>query len=237
MDFDRYKCLSFDCYGTLIDWETGLLSALRSILARHRVEVGDRELLESYAEAEAFVEATGFRPYRQVLTEVLLRLGATLEFTPSSDELERFSVSVKSWPVFDDSSEALRALQTKYKLIILSNIDDELFEYSARVLGIDFDAVFTAQQIGAYKPSEKNFRYLIENAGFPSDQILHVAQSLFHDIAPAKRLGLSTVWVNRRAGKEGSGATPPAAAEPDLEVPDLKTLASLVGVLHSAGTE
>ena len=148
MDFDRYKCLSFDCYGTLIDWETGLLSALRSILDKHQVEVGDRELLESYAEAEAFVEAAGFRPNRQVLCEVLLRLGATLEFSPSSDELEEFSVSVKRWPAFDDSSEALRALQTKYKLIILSNIDDELFEHSARILGIDFDAVFTAQQIG-----------------------------------------------------------------------------------------
>jgi 2-haloacid dehalogenase len=230
MDFDRYKCLSFDCYGTLIDWETGLLSSLRPVLNAHHVEAADQELLESYAAAEADIEAGGFLPYRQVLGEVLLRLCTSFGFSPSPVEVDRFSLSVRAWPPFDDSAVALRALQTKYKLIILSNIDDELFEYSANLLGIDFDRVFTAQQIGSYKPSDKNFQYLIENAGVPKDRILHVAQSLFHDIAPAKRLGLSTVWVNRREGQEGSGATPEAAAEPDLEVPDLKTLAWLAGV-------
>jgi 2-haloacid dehalogenase len=230
MDFDRYKCMSFDCYGTLIDWEAGLLSALRPILDAHHVEADDQELLESYAAAATDIEAGGFLPYRRVLGEVLLRLGTKFGFTPNPDEVDSFSISVKAWPPFDDSAAALRALQTKYKLIILSNIDDELFEYSARLLGIEFDRVFTAQQIGSYKPSEKNFHYLIQYAAVPQDRILHVAQSLFHDIAPAKRLGLSTVWVNRREGQEGSGATPAAVSEPDLEVPDLKTLAWLAGV-------
>ncbi len=231
MDFKRFDCLSFDCYGTLIDWETGLLSILHSILRRHGAELGDQQLLESYAAAETDIEAGGYRPYREVLREVLARFGRQYGFSPNPEELDEFSLSVKDWPPFPDSREALAALQQKYKLIILSNIDDDLFQHSARRLGIDFDAVFTAQQIGAYKPSEANFRYLLENAGLPRERILHVAQSLFHDIAPAKRVGLATVWVNRRSGQAGTGATPSAQAEPDLEVPDLRTLATLAGVL------
>lgn len=232
MDFDHFECLSFDCYGTLIDWETGLLRALRPSLTRHRVEIGDQELLSAYAEAETDVEAGGYRPYRHVLRQVLLALGRRFGFSPLADELDAFSVSVKDWPPFDDSPGALAALHEKYKLIILSNIDDDLFQHSARKLGIDFDRVFTAEQIRSYKPSEKNFRYLIENAGFPRERILHVAQSLFHDIGPAKRIGLATVWINRRSGQTGVGATPPAQAEPDLEVPDLRTLVSLAGVVR-----
>ncbi|MCK4465280.1 MAG: HAD-IA family hydrolase, partial [Bacteroidales bacterium] len=122
-------------------------------------------------------------------------------------------------------------LQTKYRLIILSNIDDDLIEYSAKLLDVDFDEIFTAQQIGAYKPSLRNFQYLIKNAGVPQDQVLYVAQSLFHDIAPAKQLGFSTVWLNRRKDMEGFGATPPAETEPDLEVADMKKLAFLAGVI------
>jgi 2-haloacid dehalogenase len=231
MDFDRFECLSFDCYGTLIDWETGLLTSLRSILNRHGAELRDQEVLQSYAAAETDIEAGGYRPYRQVLREVLLRLGRQHGFSPDPEELDEFSVSVKDWPPFPDSREALAALQQKYRLIVLSNIDDDLFQHSARLLRVNFDEVFTAQRIRSYKPSEYNFRYLLENAGVPREQILHVAQSLFHDIAPAKRFGLATVWVNRRSGQSGAGATPVARAEPDLEVPDLRTLAYLAGVL------
>lgn len=231
MDFDRFECMSFDCYGTLIDWETGLLRALRSSLARHEVEVEDEELLSAYAEAETDIEAGGYRPYRQVLAEVMTAIGHRYGFSPTANELHEFSLSVKDWPPFVDSPEALAALQQKYALVILSNIDDDLFQHSARRLGVEFDHVFTAQQIHSYKPSERNFRYLIENAGFPAERILHVAQSLFHDVAPAKRIGLATVWVNRRSGQPGAGATPAARAEPDLQVPDLRTLASLTGVL------
>lgn len=231
MDFERYRCLSFDCYGTLIDWESGLLLSLRPLLNHHRVEVCDRELLELYAQHEAKIEAAEYRPYKEILREVLRELGESFDFSPTSDELENFSVSVKNWPPFADSGEALRALQTKYRLIILSNIDDDLIEYSAKLLDVDFDEIFTAQRIGAYKPSLRNFQYLIKNAGVPQDQVLHIAQSLFHDIAPAKQLGFSTVWVNRRKGIEGFGATLPAETEPDLEVPDMKKLAFLAGVI------
>jgi 2-haloacid dehalogenase len=227
MDFNSYECLSFDCYGTLIDWETGLLRALQPILAHHEIKVEDRRLLDSYGQAEATIQSQEYRPYREVLREVLVRLGGEFGFTPSVSEQHDFSDSVKDWPPFSDSTEALRRLQTKYRLIVLSNIDDDLFQASADRLQVRFDHVFTAQQIGAYKPSRKNFEYLFDHAGVARDKLLHVAQSLFHDIAPAKALGLATVWVNRRAGKEGFGATVPAEAVPDLGVPDLKTLARM----------
>lgn len=227
MDFNSYECLSFDCYGTLIDWETGLLETLRPILAHHQVKVGDRQLLESYGQAEAAIQSQEYRPYREVLREVLVRLGGQFGFSPTVSEQHMFSDSVKDWPPFPDSTEALRRLQTKYRLIVLSNIDDDLFQASADRLQVRFDHVFTAQQIRAYKPSRKGFEYLLDHAGVARDKLLHVAQSLFHDIAPAKALGLATVWVNRRAGKEGFGATVSAEAEPDLEVPNLKTLARM----------
>lgn len=228
MNLLLYRCLSFDCYGTLIDWETGLVMALKSILERYGIKVSESELLELYADTETEVEAEPYRLYKDVLREVLVRIGKVLNFQPTAEDQQTFSESVKKWPAFGDSKDALRALQNKYNLIILSNIDDDLFLYSQNTLRVKFDRVFTAQQIRAYKPSEKNFQFLIEHAGVGKKEILHVAQSLFHDIAPAKRLGLSTVWVNRRKGKQGFGATPPSDSQPDLEVPDLKTLARMM---------
>ncbi len=231
MNLDQFECLSFDCYGTIIDWEEGLLAALHPILKAHRVSAGDNALLELFAKAESEIEAGPYRSYRDVLEAVLVDIGKEVGFEPSLDELAHFPMSVKDWPTFPDSAQALRALSTKYQLIILSNIDDELFRYSERVLKVKFDNVFTAQQIGSYKPSMRNFEYLIQNAVVPAHKLLHVAQSLFHDIVPAKKAGLSTVWVNRRMGKDGYGATLPAVAEPDLTVPDLRTLAVLAGTL------
>jgi 2-haloacid dehalogenase len=207
------------------------LAALRPILETHAVSADPDALLELYAKAETEIEAGPYRPYREVLKAVLLTLGHGLGFAPSRDELEGFSTSVMHWPAFPDSSQALRALGTRYRLIILSNIDDDLFRFSQKILNVTFDHVFTAQQIGSYKPSRRNFEYLIRHAGAPPHAILHVAQSLFHDIAPAKEMGLSTVWVNRRQGRAGFGATPPAEAEPDCQVPDLRSLAVLTGTM------
>ncbi len=227
MNFDHFECFSFDCYGTLIDWETGISSALRPILETHEVKASHDALLELYGKVETEIEAGSYRPYREVLKTALSKIGDVLGFEPSRDELESFSTSVMNWPAFTDSSQALRALSTQYQLIILSNIDDDLFWFSQKLLGVEFDHVFTAQQIGSYKPSRRNFEYLIQHTEIPQHKILHVAQSLFHDIAPAKGMGLSTVWVNRRQGLSGSGATPPAEAAPDLTVPDLRSLAVL----------
>ena len=231
MNFDHFECISFDCYGTLIDWESGISSALRPILESHEVSADDYALLELYGKAETEIEAGPYRPYCEVLKDVLFQIGDVFGFEPSRNELESFSRSVMNWPAFTDSSQALRALATQYRLIILSNIDDDLFWFSQKLLGVEFEHVFTAQQIGSYKPSRQNFEYLIQHAGAPQHKILHVAQSLFHDIAPAKAMGISTVWVNRRQGLPGFGATPPAEAAPDATVPDLRSLAVLTGTM------
>jgi 2-haloacid dehalogenase len=231
LNFEQFEVLTFDCYGTLIDWESGLWAALSPIFANHRVTVALDSALELYGELESEAERGPYRDYKAVLRTVLEGLGSRLGFTPTPDELERFAVSVKEWPAFPDSPRALRALKTKYKLAIISNIDDDLFASSAQRLQVPFDWVITAQQVKSYKPSLNNFRVAFERLGLPQSRILHVAQSLFHDIAPAKALGLATVWVNRRHGKAGSGATPPAQAQPDLEVPNLQSLAQRIGLL------
>lgn len=218
-DFD---ILTFDCYGTLIDWEQGINASLAPILALHSSNLGRDELLQAYASFEAEAE-TG--PYRSILRSVLEGFGQKYGFTPTERQLDTFAESVKSWPPFEDSSEALQRLQTRYKLAVLSNIDDELFAVSAERLGVEFDHVFTAQQIGSYKPSVANFQYAIEQISLPCERILHVAQSLYHDIVPAQQVGLTTVWINRRHGQTGSGATPKAEARPDFEFPDMKSFA------------
>jgi 2-haloacid dehalogenase len=229
--FDEFEVLTFDCYGTLIDWETGLREALRPIFAAHGLDPAPGRVLELYGELETAAESGPYREYRTVLRTVLQGLGERLGFAPTTAELDRFSTSVRDWPAFPDSPSALQALHTKYRLAVVSNIDDELFAYSAKRLQVQFDWIITAQQAKSYKPSPQNFRLAFERIGVPPSRILHVAQSLFHDIAPANALGLSTVWVNRRHLQEGPGATPPAEARPDLEVPTLRALAERMGLM------
>jgi len=224
------EILSFDCYGTLIDWETGLLSALAPVLARHGRSVPDEELLETFATLEVGAEQSPYRAYEVVLREVVEGLGRRFGFAPDEAERGVLAASLGDWPAFPDTRDALLALKTRYRLAIISNIDDDLFARTARVLGVEFDWVVTARQVGSYKPSLENFRQSLARFGAPSDKVLHVAQSLYHDIAPAKSLGLSTVWVNRRRGRPGHGATAPATVRPDVEVPDLRSLAVLLGV-------
>jgi 2-haloacid dehalogenase len=227
VDFSRKAVFTFDCYGTLIDWETGILAAVQPVLRGHGLEVADEQVLETYARLESAAEAGPYRPYKEILAEVVRGLGEHLGFVPSPAEATALAASVGDWPPFADSAEALAALQRRFKLAIVSNVDDDLFAASRRHLGVHFDWIVTAQQARSYKPSLNNFRVALERIGLPPDQVLHVAQSLFHDHVPARQLGLDTVWVNRRSGKHGSGATPPAAVQPDLEVPDLRSLADL----------
>ena len=229
--FDEFEVLTFDCYGTLIDWETGLCESLQPIFAAHGLSPDPARVLELYGELETAAETGPYQEYRAVLRTVLTGLGDRLSFTPTTTELERFSTSVRDWPAFSDSPAALQALKRKYRLAILSNIDDDLFAHSAKRLQVQFDWIITAQQAKSYKPSPRNFRLAFERIGLPQNRILHVAQSLFHDIAPANALGLSTVWVNRRHQQEGAGATPPAHARPGLEVPTLRALAERIGLM------
>jgi len=230
LNFSDFELLTFDCYGTLIDWESGIWEALHPILATHRIDVAADKALELYGELESEAERGEYHEYKMVLKMVLEGVGARLGFAPTQLELQRFSESVQDWPAFPDSARALQALKKRYKLAIISNIDDDLFAFSAQRLQVQFDWIITAQQAKSYKPSHNNFQIAFERIGLPKDKILHVAQSLFHDIVPAKALGLATVWVDRRHNKDGFGATPPAQAQPDLTVPDLQTLADKMGM-------
>ncbi len=229
LDFNHFQVLTFDCYGTLIDWESGILGALRPILHAHGKQLADSAILQLYSELEPQLQQGDFQPYGQVLKNVVGGFGKRLGFSPSDAEAESLAESLKHWRPFPDTVASLRELKTRYKLAIISNTEDALFAETNKHLCIVFDQVVTAQQAQAYKPSHKIFRLALKKIAVPADRILHVAQSLYHDVVPARELGLATVWVNRAASKDGSGATRRAAdAQPDLEVPDLETLARLV---------
>ena len=229
--FDQFEVLTFDCYGTLIDWESGIWEALQPALTNHRIATTRDHALELYGELESAAERGEYREYKEVLRVVLDGLGSRLGFVPTSLELQHFSEAVKDWPAFPDSARALQALKKKFKLAIISNIDDDLFTFSAQRLQVPFDWIITAQQARSYKPSLNNFQFAFQRMGLPASKVLHVTQSLFHDVVPARALGLSTVWINRRCDQPGFGATPPAQAQPDLTVPDLQSLAAIIGLL------
>ena len=231
LNLDQFEVLTFDCYGTLIDWETGIWEALFPVLAAHQVDMPPEQALELYGVLESAAEAGEYQEYKTILQMVLEGFGQKLGFTPTPDELKSFSACVKDWPAFPDSPGALQALHKKYKLAIISNIDDDLFAYSQERLKVKFDWIITARQARSYKPSLNNFKLAFERIGVPQEKILHVAQSLFHDIVPAKKLGLACVWINRRHARPGFGATPPAQAQPDLETPDLQSLARQAGLI------
>ena len=229
LDYGRFEALTFDCYGTLIDWEAGLANALRSVLTAHGVAIDDEEALVRYARYEAAAEAGPYRSYREVLAAGLRGVAEELGITPTPNEVERFSGSVADWPAFPDSATALAALQERFRLGVITNCDDDLFAASAIRLGTDFDWVVTAQQAGSYKPAESNFLLAFQRLGLPRDRILHVAQSLYHDHVPAKRLGLTTVWIDRRHDRPGSGATPAATpVKPDATFPDMASFTRAV---------
>ena len=227
VDFSRFQLLSFDCYGTLIDWETGILGVLRPMLEGHGKGRPDDELLKLYAELEAQEEAGPYAPYREVLGAVVRQLGKRLGFWPSEQEVAILADSISGWLPFPDTIAALRRLKTRYRLAILSNIDDDLFAHSAQRLEVPFDLVITAQQCRSYKPSPNNFRSLLERTGSGAQALLHCAESRFHDVAPARHFGIATVWVNRHADRPGASASGTSTAVPDVEVPDMKTLADL----------
>ncbi len=227
IEFDRFDVLMFDCYGTLIDWEAGILAGLRAILGPLGIDAEDDDLLERYARAEAATEAGGYLRYREILAHAADAACRELGVTAGPAALAAFGGSVGDWPAFADSAASLARLQARFKLAVLTNCDDDLFAASNRRLGVTFDHIITAEQVGSYKPNTRNFEVAFERIGVPQGRILHVAQSLFHDHAPAKRLGMTTVWIDRRHGRSGSGATPPAEAVPDLAVPTMAAFADL----------
>jgi 2-haloacid dehalogenase len=230
INFQQFEVLSFDCYGTLINWESGILSAFKKILYNHNIHLRDNEILELFAQQESLHESGDYLKYRDILKNVVCHFAKTFNFKPTESEANALAESIQNWEPFPDTVEALKALKTRYKLTIISNIDDELFAYSAKKLEVEFDWIITAEQVKSYKPSVQNFEMAIQRMGITPDKLLHVAQSIYHDIVPAKTMGITAVWVNRRKGQEGFGATVPASSNPDLEVPDLKSLVSLIGL-------
>ena len=227
LDLNRFEALTFDCYGTLIDWEAGILTAIDAVLAPRGVAAGDDELLETYARHEADAEGGAYLPYREVLARSCRGVCDRYGVEPTADEVRRFSRSVGAWPAFPDSAAALARLAQRFRLGVITNCDDDLFALSNQRLGAPFTWVVTAQQARSYKPSPRSFELAFEVLGLPRDRILHVAQSLFHDHVPARRLGLATAWINRRHTRGGFGATPPAAATPDLTARDMATFAEM----------
>jgi 2-haloacid dehalogenase len=227
IDFSRFDAVTFDCYGTLIDWEQGILNALQPVLASQGIDTGDDELLERYARQEAALEAGSYLSYSGVLAGSLRGLCAELGFSAADDDAVGFAHAIGHWPAFHDTAPALRRLRERFRLGVITNCDRDLFALSNRRLGVTFDWVVTAEDARAYKPSHTPFELAFATIEIPRDRILHVAQSLFHDHVPAKQLGLATVWVDRRHGRPGSGATPEASATPDLAVTDMRTFADM----------
>lgn len=223
-----FEVVTFDCYGTLIDWEAGILSSLGRVVRAHRPGVSDDAVLEAYAAAEASAESGAYVRYRQVLRDATRSVAERFGFTPSPTEASCLEESLPAWPPFADTVPALRSLARRHRLGVISNVDDDLFEFTARALGVEFDWVITAEHVGSYKPCARNFERAVARIGLPPSRILHAAQSLYHDVAPARGVGLSTVWVDRRGDRRGSGATPDSDARADVTVRSLEELARLL---------
>jgi 2-haloacid dehalogenase len=230
--WQKIEALSFDCYGTLIDWERGILAALRPWVARF----GEEKVLSGFSAVEPDIEhAHPSWPYRQIIAEVYRQLAAEFDMPQDENAALGFAIGVGTWPPFDDSRAALRRLKKRFKLFILSNVDETSISGTLAQLETDFDGVFTAEAIGSYKPDAQNFGYLIdavERRGLSRDKLVHVAQSLFHDHAPAQAAGLKSVWVDRSGGRAGAARLPNPLPAFDVRV---TSLAGLVELIDNSG--
>jgi 2-haloacid dehalogenase len=226
MDYGKIHLLSFDCYGTLIDWKESVLRILASSFADSPLEFSRDEWFSAFLEADRKMISDRYLPYREVLAEVIGLMAENLRI--SIDPASRYLLSDRfsEWAPFPDTVRSLKQLKEKYRLAIISNVDDELFSISNQLLEVDFDFIVTAGQIGSYKPDKRNFIKALEIFGVGKAEHLHVAQSIYHDIVPAKQLGMNTVWVNRYGEPERSDPR----EFPDLEVPDLKSLVKILKI-------
>ena len=226
LDFRRFEWVSFDCYGTLVDWETGISGAVGEVLASRGIGMSRGEILELFAEVEPRVQqgSQGYLRYREVLRRVMKLMGREMGDELSESELGCLADTLPDWPVFPDTVGAMEALKERYRLAVISNVDDDLFVRTGEGLGVEFDVVVTAEQVGSYKPDLRNFNVAMGRMGVEKERWLHVAESRYHDIGPANRLGIASVWVNRA---DRGGGTRRTEAVPDLVVPDLAALAAM----------
>jgi 2-haloacid dehalogenase len=244
MRLSDFRVLTFDCYGTLINWESGIYTALQPLLQKATQTTGQTlsrdAVLETFARHEsAQEEATPAMIYSELLATVHRSLARTWNLTVDEADHARFGASVPDWPAFPDSTAALAYLKQHYQLVILSNVDRESFKGSNHRLGVAFDAIYTAQDIGSYKPDPQNFEYLLAHLaqrGIAKTDILHTAQSLFHDRGPAKRFGLASAWIDRRHDQQGWGATmaPPEGAGYDFRFPSMAAMVKAHQAEHTA---
>lgn len=219
----RYEALSFDCYGTLIDWEGGMRDALAGLLRSKNLTLDVEKLLRRYGEIERETQQGPYRKYKEVLAIGVERTFREEGITLSPSESNIFVDTLPSWPKFPDTTEVLSQLKDRgYKLIILSNIDDDLIQASVRVIGVEFDGIITAEQVGSYKPSHNHWNRMLESFRLAKEQVLHVAQSYVHDVTPAKEMSFNMAWINRK------GQMPGGSVRPDHELPDLRGLLDML---------
>lgn len=222
MRLSDFKALTFDCYGTLIDWESGMVAALKPLASRAARALSRNDILEAHARHESAQQLqTPTKIYRDLLAVVYKRLAEEWGVTASWDEAQAYGRSVGDWPAFPDSAEALQYLKRHFKLVILSNVDNASFALSNARLQVAFDAIYTAEDIGSYKPDPRNFDYMLRNLGalgIAKGGILHTAESLFHDHVPANAAGLRSAWIYRRHDDQGFGATMKPADMPRIDV-------------------
>ncbi|MBL4758824.1 MAG: haloacid dehalogenase type II [Rhizobiales bacterium] len=211
MKLSDFKALTFDVYGTLIDWESGMIAGLKPLTDKLGTDLSRDEILQAHAIYESSTQAqTPQKIYSRILPVVYKRLAEEWNIAVDWDECLAYGRSVEHWPAFEDSAASLQYLKQHFKLVVLSNIDNESFAHSNKKLQMEFDAAYTAEDIGSYKPDFRNFDYMIENLariGVAKEQILHTAESMFHDHAPANKFGLANCWIYRRHNKQGFGAT------------------------------
>jgi 2-haloacid dehalogenase len=221
MKLTDFKVLTFDCYGTLIDWESGMIEALAPLARRAGRTLSRDQILETHARHESSQQRwTPMRRYSELLAVVYKRMAEEWGVSAGWEEARAYGQSIKDWPAFADSASALQYLKKHYKLVILSNVDNASFAFSNAKLQVAFDAIYTAEDIGSYKPSPRNFDYMqekLESLGVEKREILHTAESLFHDHAPAVQAGLATCWIHRRHAQGGFGATMRPATEPKVD--------------------
>ncbi|MBC8721387.1 haloacid dehalogenase type II [Paraburkholderia sp. 31.1] len=221
MKLSDFDTLTFDCYGTLIDWESGILEGLRPLLERARTPLTRDEVLEAHARHESSQQNfTPAKRYQELLPIVYKRMAEEWSLPYTHEECVAYGQSIRNWPAFADSAVALQYLKRHYKLVILSNIDNESFTFSNARLQVEFDAIITAEDVGSYKPSPRNFEYMLQKLdqhGIKKEKILHTAESLFHDHKPANEFGLASCWIYRRHSQPGFGATMNPGSQPDID--------------------
>ncbi len=231
MKLTDFKALTFDCYGTLIDWESGMIAGLAPLTSKLPEPLTRDQILEAHARHESGQQAqTPWKLYPEILSIVYKRLAEEWGIPASWEECQVYGESVKNWPAFPDSAEALHYLKQHYKLVILSNVDNQSFAASNAKLEVEFDAIYTAQDIGSYKPQDANFDYMLrhmQTMGVAPAEILHTAESLFHDHVPGRRNGLANCWIYRRYDQEGFGATMNPGEMPEIDF-QFTSMAALV---------